>query len=93
MIVGASFDTVEEQKAFADEQDFPYALLSDVDHVAGKAYDAERVEGEDYFEQGLPRRVSYLIDPDGKIARTYDLTGKDLSEHADEILADIAALS
>lgn len=39
---------------------------------------------------GLPRRISYLIDPEGNIAEAYDLAGKDLSEHAGEVLADIA---
>ncbi|MCB0992225.1 MAG: redoxin domain-containing protein, partial [Acidimicrobiales bacterium] len=28
VIVGASFDSVEDQKKFADEQSFPYALIS-----------------------------------------------------------------
>lgn len=56
----------------------------------GKAFDAEREEGEDYFEMGLPRRVSYLISPDGLIAQSYDLAGQDLSLHAGQILEDIA---
>ena len=91
MIVGASFDSVEDQKKFADEQSFPYALISDVDHSIGKAFDAERQPGEDYYEMGLPRRVSYLISPEGTIHKAYDLAGKDLSQHAVEVLADIAA--
>lgn len=93
MIVGASFDSVADQKAFADAEGFPYALISDADHTIGRAYDAEREEGEDYYEMGLPRRISYLIAPDGTIAQAYDLAGKDLSEHAAEVLADIAARS
>ncbi|MCP3935160.1 MAG: peroxiredoxin [Actinomycetia bacterium] len=91
VIVGASFDTVEEQKQFADEQNFPYSLISDPERIAGTAFDAVREEGEDYFEFGLPRRISYLISPDGVITKAYDLAGKDLSEHAAEVLADIAA--
>ena len=38
MIIGASFDTVEAQKNFADEQGFPYRLLADTDKVMGTAY-------------------------------------------------------
>ncbi len=91
MIVGASFDTVEDQKAFADEHDFPYTLISDPGKEIGRAYEAEREEGEDYFEFGIPRRISYLIDPDGVIAKAYDLDGQDLSAHAGEVLADISA--
>ncbi len=91
MIIGASFDSVEEQKAFAESENFPYALISDPDHEIGRAYHAEREEGEDYYELGLPRRISYLIDPAGKIAKAYDLAGQDLSAHAGDVLADIAA--
>jgi peroxiredoxin len=53
-----------------------------------------REEGEPFFEYGLPRRVSYLINPSGEIAKAYDLADHpDLSQHAGEVLADIAALS
>jgi peroxiredoxin len=53
-----------------------------------------RQEGEPYFEYGLPRRVSYLIDPGGTIVKAYDLADHpDLSQHAAEVLADIAELS
>ncbi len=91
MIVGASFDSVDDQKTFAEENSFPYPLISDAGKEIGRAYDAERAEGEDYFEFGIPRRISYLIDPDGIIAKAYDLDGQDLSAHAAEVLADIAA--
>lgn len=93
MVVGASFDSVEDQKAFADGESFPYRLISDPDRTVGRAYDAERAEGEPYFEHGLPRRISYLIAPDGTVAKAYDLEGQDLAEHAAVVLADIAALS
>lgn len=93
MIVGASFDTVEEQKAFAVENDFSYVLLSDTGREIGRAYEAEREEGDDYHERGYPRRISYLIDPDGIIVRAYDLTGRDLAAHAGEMLAEIQSRS
>ncbi|RMH70336.1 MAG: peroxiredoxin [Actinomyces sp.] len=93
VIIGASFDTVAEQKAFAEAENFPYALISDTSHEIGRAYDAERQPGEDFYEAGVPRRISYLIDPEGRIAAAYDLTGADLSQHAAEVLADIRARS
>jgi len=89
-----SFDSVEDQQAFAEKESFPYLLLSDPDRTAGAAYDAVRQEGEPYFEYGLPRRVSYLIGPEGVIARSYDLTDHpDLTAHAGEVLADLQSLS
>jgi peroxiredoxin len=48
-----------------------------------------------WHEAGIPRRVSYLIDPDGKIAVAYDLEASEveLGEHSAQILADITALT
>jgi peroxiredoxin Q/BCP len=93
--LGASFDSVADQKKFAEAEGFPYPLLSDPDKVMGAAYDAVRQEGEKYFEAGIPRRISYLIDPGGKIAKAYDVEGDglDLDGHAQAILADIGAAS
>lgn len=92
-MVGASFDTVEEQLAFAEAESFPFALISDPDRSIGRSYHAEREPGEDYYEYGLPRRITYLIDPEGGIAAAYDLAGQDLAGHAAQVMADIAALS
>ena len=87
MVVGASFDSVEAQKKFADEEGFPYLLLADVDKVMGTAYLTDQPD------KGYPRRISYLINPEGGIVRTYDLAGQDLAEHATAVLDDIRALS
>jgi len=38
----------------------------------------------------LPKRVSYLIDPEGVIRRAYHVT--DTAGHAAEVLADLASL-
>ena len=93
MILGISFDSVADQKSFADDQGFPYALLSDADKSIGKLYDAERQPGEKYAEHGIPRRISYLIHPSGEIHKAYDVEndGSDLAAHADAVLADIRA--
>lgn len=90
-MLGVSFDSVSDQKKFAEDEGFPYRLLSDPDKVMGAVYDACRAEGEKYFEAGIPRRISYLIGPDGRIARAYDVEndGLDLASHAEAILADI----
>lgn len=84
-----------DQKKFAADEGFPYQLLSDSDKAMGAAYDAARQEGEKYFEAGIPRRISYLIGPDGRIAKAYDVENDDLdlAEHADAVLADIRAAS
>ena len=67
MIVGVSFDTVEEQKAFAESEQFPYTLLADPDRTMGEAYEVLRPA--DGGLAAFPLRISYLIAPDGTIAR------------------------
>ena len=92
-MLGVSFDSVADHKKFAEGEGFPYPLLSDPDKAMGTAYDACRQEGEKYFEAGIPRRISYLISPDGKIAKAYDVENDklDLATHAEAVLADILA--
>lgn len=73
--------------AFACKHELPFALACDVDKVVGEAYDAIEPDGED---AGWPRRISFLIDRDGTIARVY--WPVDVHAHAATVLADLAAL-
>ena len=88
MVLGASFDTVEENRRFAADQGFPFRLLSDPQRVTGRAYGVVRAEGDQYAAYAL--RHSFLIDPDGVIARVYDVA--DVNGHAAEVLADLQRL-
>lgn len=63
--------------------------MSDEDRRVGRAYEAARDLGEDFAD--YPRRVSYLIDPDGVIQRAYDVT--DVAGHAEEVIADLEELT
>lgn len=94
-MVGASFDTIEEQKTFATEQEFPYKLISDSDKSIGKSYQAERTPDMPMHEYGIPRRITYLINPEGIIIKTYnlDVGEPDLASHAADVLADIKSMS
>jgi thioredoxin-dependent peroxiredoxin len=88
VVLGASFDTVEENRAFADAQGFDYPLLSDVDQLAGAAYEVRRPCAHRYA--AFPLRYSYLIDPLGIIRRAYDVV--EVDAHADRVLRDLAEL-
>jgi thioredoxin-dependent peroxiredoxin len=91
-VVGISHDTPEDQKAFAEAERFPYRLLSDVDKAIGTAYGVLRDPDDRLYAFG-PKRITYLIDPEGVIVRTYDLDDhKGLDVHADRVLADIREL-
>ena len=41
-VLGISFDTPEDNAAFASEQDFPFRLLSDPDKAVGTVYEVLR---------------------------------------------------
>jgi len=87
-VLGASFDTVEENRAFAEAEGFAFRLLSDPDRTVGRAYAANRPDDDPLAS--LPKRVSYLIDPQGVIRRVYSVT--DTAGHAAAVLADLAEL-
>jgi thioredoxin-dependent peroxiredoxin len=88
VIVGISFDPPEKNKAFAENEGFPYRLLSDVDHTVGEAYGTARPVDDDWA--AVARRWTFLIDPEGYIAKVYDV--KDFGGHPDEVLADLKRL-
>ena len=88
MILGAYFDTPQENLEFAEAQNFPYQLLSDVDRSVGQAYDVARPPEEQYAQ--FARRYSFLIDPDGVVRQTSVVS--DVGKHASEVLSDLRAL-
>jgi peroxiredoxin Q/BCP len=87
-LVGASFDTVEANRAFAEEHGFPFPLLSDADREAGERYETKRHPQEASPEYA--KRRTYLIDPQGVIRKAYRV--RDIPAHPGEVLEDLAAL-
>lgn len=78
-----SFDTVEENRAFAEKFDFPFLLLCDPDRSLAAPYGAAREGGSS------ARRISYLIGPDGLVVKGYETVKP--AEHPAEVLADLGA--
>lgn len=89
-ILGISFDTPEDNKSFATAEGFGYRLLSDPSKTAGEAYEA--IRGPDEPFTGFPRRLTYVINPDGRIAAAYDV-GQDIESHPSTVLGDIKAMA
>ena len=79
MILGASFDNVQENAAFAKKFDFPYPLLCDTDRAIGMAYGAC-----DTPSAGTAKRISYVIGPDGRIQHAFPKV--DAKKHPQEVL-------
>ncbi len=87
-LVGASFDTTEDNRAFAEQQGFPFPLLSDVDRKAGEIYETKRHPEERAPEYA--KRRTYVIDPHGVIRKAYRV--RDIKGHPDEVLLDLGTL-
>jgi peroxiredoxin Q/BCP len=87
-VLGASFDTPQDNRAFAEEHGYGGRLLCDVDRMVGEAYGTARPPGEQYAEYA--RRRTFLIDPAGRIARIYQV--KDIPAHPGHLLEDLRAL-
>ena len=83
-MLGISFDTPADNKAFREKFDFPFRLLSDVDEQVGVAYET-RDPGTEKVH--FAKRLAYLIDPEGVIRKAYEV--KDVNAFAGEVLADV----
>ncbi len=84
VLLGCSADKVESQAKFKAKYKLNFALLSDPDFNAIEAYDARRMKsflGKSFL--GIVRST-FLIAPDGRIAKVWDkVTAKG---HAAEVL-------
>jgi peroxiredoxin Q/BCP len=89
-VFGVSADPVAKHKKFVDKYELPFTLLSDEEKKMLEAYGVwgmKKFMGREYM--GI-HRVSYLIDPKGKIAKVYPKVKA--AGHAQEVLADLKEL-
>ena len=77
-----SFDSQEDNAAFAEKFDFPFALLCDTDRSLGMAFGAC-----DSAVDAYPNRITYVIGPDGTIEQAIET--QDPGAQAAEILAGL----
>lgn len=90
VVLGVSKDTSKSHKKFATKYNLPFTLLSDPEATAIQKYEAWKEKsmfGRSFL--GI-ERMSYLIDPTGKIAMVYPKV--DPASHALEILKDVKEL-
>ena len=91
VVFGVSTDSVKSHAKFAEKQKLPFTLLADEQKEVVQAYGVwgkKKFMGREYM--GI-KRWSFLIDPKGKIAKVYEDVKP--AAHAEEVLADIRALS
>ena len=90
VILGCSGDTVEAQAKFHAKEKLNFPLLSDPQFDAIEAYDARRMKsflGKTFL--GIVRST-FLIGPDGRIARIWDKVK--VKGHAAEVLEAVKKL-
>ena len=87
VIVGISVDDVASHKAFAEKHGLPFALLADADKTVAKRYGVLKT----YMGvMEMARRDTFLIDPEGRVAKHYESVDPD--GHSKVVLEDIKAL-
>ena len=67
VVLGISFDTAAENKAFAEKFGYGFRLLSDPSRKVGLAFEACDKPDDKYA-----RRYTYVIGPDGRIEQSID---------------------
>jgi thioredoxin-dependent peroxiredoxin len=85
VVLGVSVDPVKSHDKFVEKFKLPFTLLADVDKKIVEAYGAwgqKSFMGRKYL--GI-HRVTFLIDPDGKIRKIWPKVKPE--EHAEEVLA------
>jgi peroxiredoxin Q/BCP len=80
VVLGVSMDDQASHQAFKEKYGLPFQLLVDSDGTLTKAYD---VDGG-----GYSKRVTYIIDTEGKIS--YVDASVNTSTHAEDILKTLA---
>ncbi|MEK7173464.1 MAG: thioredoxin-dependent thiol peroxidase [Patescibacteria group bacterium] len=90
VVFGISADSAARHKKFAEKYDLPFALLADESKKVIQQYGVwtkKKFMGMEYM--GIARS-SFLIDPEGKIAKVYESVKPDV--HAEEVLKDLHEL-
>jgi thioredoxin-dependent peroxiredoxin len=88
VVLGASFDSPEDNQTFAEAEQFGFRLLSDGDKRIGALYEVTRPSGDE--RAGFAMRIAYLIDPRGIIRKAYEVT--DTGGFAEQVLDDVQVL-
>jgi peroxiredoxin Q/BCP len=88
-VIGVSTDSPESHEKFAEKHDLTVKLLSDPDHRVIAAYDAWKPKT--FFGKEIlgTERDTFLIDPDGKIAKVWRKVS--VKGHAEAVMEALLA--
>jgi peroxiredoxin Q/BCP len=93
VVLGVSLDTAETHKSFCTKESLTFKLLADPDRKVVDAYGVpiKTFTTKDNQEIKFAARQTFLIDPSGKIVKTWPNVDDDLKNHSANVLAAIAA--
>ena len=89
-VLGISVNSIKSHAKFAQKYHLPFILLADEDKKIVKKYGVwakKKFMGREYMGT---LRTSFLINPNGKIAKIYEKVNPEI--HADEVLKDLKNL-
>lgn len=86
VVLGVSLDSVDSHKKFCSKEGLNFKLLADSDHKVSDEYGALK----NLVLVKFAARHTLIIDPNGKIAKTY--TSVDPAQHSVEVLAALDQL-
>jgi thioredoxin-dependent peroxiredoxin len=86
IVLGVSLDSVDSHKKFCAKEGLNFKLLADTDHKVTDSYGSLT----NLVLVKFAARHTFLIDPSGKVAKTY--TSVDPVKHSAEVLAELDVL-
>ena len=90
VLLGINTDNEKSHQKFITKYNLPFPLLCDIDATIAThygSYGLKKFMGKEFM--GIFRK-SFIIDPDGKIAKIYPKVKP--ANHAQEVMADLIAL-
>ena len=86
IILGVSVDSAQSHKDFCAKEGLNFKLLADTDGKVSTEYGSIM----DYKGAKMAARNTFLINPEGKIAKVY--TGVKPADHSEQVLKDLAEM-
>ena len=86
VVLGVSVDTAQSHKDFCAKEGLNFKLLADPDGKISTEYGSVM----DYKGQKLAARNTFIINPQGEIAKVY--AGVKPADHSEQVLKDLAEL-
>ena len=86
VVLGVSVDSAQSHKDFCAKEGLNFKLLADPDAKVSAQYGSTM----DYKGATMAARNTFLINPEGKIAKVY--AGVKPAEHSEQVLKDLAEL-